>query len=177
MLRRRVWVILALSLMVLAAACGGDEEGGEETGGATAETGGATAETGGGEGITIGVSWNNYNEERWAKWDEPAIIEGLATCGAEYISSDAGSSAEQQLTDVENLIAQAKVTIESARNREESRGAHAREDFPERNDETWLKHTIAWCDDKGSVRIDYRPVHMQPLSNEVQSFPPKERVY
>jgi len=77
----------------------------------------------------------------------------------------------------ENLISQAKVTIESARNREESRGAHAREDFPDRNDETWMKHTIAWCDDKGSVKIDYRPVHMQPLSNEVQSFPPKARVY
>ena len=77
----------------------------------------------------------------------------------------------------ENLISQAKVTIESARNREESRGAHAREDFPDRNDETWMKHTIAWCDDKGNVKIDYRPVHMQPLSNEVQSFPPKARVY
>ena len=77
----------------------------------------------------------------------------------------------------ENLISQAKVTIESARNREESRGAHAREDFPDRNDETWMKHTIAWCDDKGEVKIDYRPVHLQPLSNEVQSFPPKARVY
>ncbi|HEY2965368.1 MAG TPA: substrate-binding domain-containing protein, partial [Actinomycetota bacterium] len=54
----------------------------------------------------MGVSWNNYNEERWAKWDEPAIQEALQACGAEYISSDAGSSAEQQLADVENLISQ-----------------------------------------------------------------------
>ena len=58
------------------------------------------------EAITVGVSWNNYNEERWAKWDEPAIQDALQAGGAEYISTDAGSSAEQQLTDVENLISQ-----------------------------------------------------------------------
>jgi D-xylose transport system substrate-binding protein len=61
---------------------------------------------GGGEDLTIGVSWNNYNEERWAKWDEPAIKEALDAGGAKYISTDAGSSAEQQLSDVENLISQ-----------------------------------------------------------------------
>jgi len=94
-LRRRLWVILAL-FAIVAAACGGDDEGGGETGG----------ETGGGEGITVGVSWNNYNEERWAKWDEPGIVGALDAAGAEYISSDAGSSAEQQLADVENLISQ-----------------------------------------------------------------------
>ncbi|HEX2153816.1 MAG TPA: substrate-binding domain-containing protein [Acidimicrobiia bacterium] len=61
----------------------------------------------GGEGdLTVGVSWNNYNEERWARWDEPAIQAALDEAGAAYISSDAGSSAEQQLADVENLIAQ-----------------------------------------------------------------------
>ena len=98
MLRRRLWVFLALSV-VLFAACS-DDDGGGATGG---ETGGAT---GGGEALTVGVSWNNYNEERWAKWDEPAIQEALQTCGAEYISTDAGSSAEQQLADVENLISQ-----------------------------------------------------------------------
>src|SRR5918994_4489317 len=91
-LRRRLWVFLALSV-VLFAACG-DDDGGGATGGAT----------GGGEAVTVGVSWNNYNEERWAKWDEPAIQEALQACGAEYISSDGGSSAEQQLADVENLI-------------------------------------------------------------------------
>ncbi|MBX3029682.1 MAG: substrate-binding domain-containing protein [Chloroflexi bacterium] len=58
------------------------------------------------DGLTVGVSWNNYNEERWAKWDEPAIKAALTELGAEYISADAGSSAEQQLADVENLISQ-----------------------------------------------------------------------
>ena len=77
----------------------------------------------------------------------------------------------------DNLIYQAMVSIASAENRAESRGAHAREDFPKRDDKNWMKHTACWCDEKGNVRIDYRPVHMNTLSNDVQSFPPKERVY
>ncbi len=79
--------------------------------------------------------------------------------------------------ELDNLLFQAKVTMESARNREESRGAHAREDFPDRDDENWLKHTIAWCGENGKVAIDYRPVHMHTLTNEIQPFPPKARVY
>ncbi|MCW5772572.1 MAG: succinate dehydrogenase flavoprotein subunit, partial [Rhodospirillaceae bacterium] len=77
----------------------------------------------------------------------------------------------------DNLIYQAMVTIVSAANREESRGAQAREDFPKRDDVNWMKHTAAWCDENGKVALDYRPVHMNTLTNDVQSFPPKERVY
>jgi succinate dehydrogenase / fumarate reductase flavoprotein subunit len=66
--------------------------------------------------------------------------------------------------------------MHSARSRTETRGAHAREDFPERDDKNWLKHTVCWLD-AGKVRLGYRPVHLNTLSNEVQSFPPKARVY
>jgi succinate dehydrogenase / fumarate reductase, flavoprotein subunit len=79
--------------------------------------------------------------------------------------------------ELENLLVQAVVSVASALNRTESRGAHAREDHPERDDANWLKHTIAWCGEDGQPRIDYRPVHLQPLTNDVQAFPPKARVY
>jgi succinate dehydrogenase / fumarate reductase flavoprotein subunit len=78
----------------------------------------------------------------------------------------------------DNLITQAVVTMESAANRQESRGAHAREDFPDRNDKDWMKHTLAWTDEtKNSVRIDYRPVHTYTMTNEIQYIEPKARVY
>ncbi len=78
----------------------------------------------------------------------------------------------------DNLIIQAVVTMAGAQNRTESRGAHAREDFPERDDVNWMKHTLASIDPKAhKVSIDYRPVHSQTMTNEMQSIPPKKRVY
>jgi succinate dehydrogenase / fumarate reductase flavoprotein subunit len=77
-----------------------------------------------------------------------------------------------------NLIEQAVVTMDSAVNRTESRGAHAREDFPDRDDKNWMKHTLSWLDTKtGQVTIDYRPVHTYTLTNDVSYIEPKARVY
>ena len=76
----------------------------------------------------------------------------------------------------DNLIRQAITTVDSAYNRQESRGAHAREDFPKRDDEKFMQHTIAWCNGK-DTKIGYRPVTTKTLTNEVQYFPPQERVY
>jgi len=79
--------------------------------------------------------------------------------------------------ELDNLLAQAVVTLHSAANRQESRGAHAQEDFPNRDDKEWMKHTVAWLDAENAVKIDYRPVHLYTLTNEVEVFPPKARVY
>ncbi len=77
-----------------------------------------------------------------------------------------------------NLIEQAVVTVDTAVNRTESRGAHAREDFPDRDDHNWMKHSLSWLDPaSGKVTIDYRPVHTYTLTNDVSYIEPKKRVY
>lgn len=117
MSKRHHLAILAI-LAMLIAACGGGTSAttvGEEPAATTAAPTETTADAGGAattsppgddDEIIVGVSWNNYNEERWAKSDEPNIVAALEEAGATYISADAGSSAEQQLADVENLMAQ-----------------------------------------------------------------------
>jgi succinate dehydrogenase / fumarate reductase flavoprotein subunit len=83
--------------------------------------------------------------------------------------------------ELDNLISQATVTLHAAHNRKESRGAHAHEDFPDRDDAGWMKHTVAWFDgwggQGGGVRIDYRPVHEYTLTDDAEYIKPKKRVY
>lgn len=97
--RMRGAVAFVVCAGLLAAACGDDDD----EGGATSET---TAPDGGGGDCVVGVSWNNYQEERWAKWDEPALKEAIEAGGGSYVSNDAKSSPETQATNVENLISQ-----------------------------------------------------------------------
>ena len=79
--------------------------------------------------------------------------------------------------ELHNLMSQAKVTLHSALNRKESRGAHAREDFTERDDINWLMHSLVWLNNKGEIKLGRRPVHMNTLTNHVQSIAPRKRVY
>ena len=79
--------------------------------------------------------------------------------------------------ELHNLMAQSKVTLHSALNRTESRGAHAREDHQERDDVNWLVHSLSWLDRKGDLKMGTRPVHINTLTNHVQPIPPKKRVY
>ena len=79
--------------------------------------------------------------------------------------------------ELDNLMQQAVVTIKSAEQRKESRGAHSHEDFPDRDDKNWMKHTVMWLNDKMKTNVDYRDVHQNTLTNEVQSIPPAARVY
>jgi succinate dehydrogenase / fumarate reductase flavoprotein subunit len=79
--------------------------------------------------------------------------------------------------ELQNLMGNAMTTMVGAEARRESRGAQAHDDFPDRDDHEWMKHTLSWCNDQGEVTLDYRPVRMQTLTNEVSVFPPKKRVY
>jgi len=79
--------------------------------------------------------------------------------------------------ELDNLLGQAVATMHSAQNRTESRGAQAREDFPNRDDENWLKHTLCWIDERGNSRFDYRRVHLNTLTDDVEAVPPKARTY
>jgi succinate dehydrogenase / fumarate reductase flavoprotein subunit len=79
--------------------------------------------------------------------------------------------------ELDNLISQATVTLHGAQNRKESRGAHAHEDFPDRNDAEWMKHTLVRVDGNGRCSFDYRPVHANTMTDDVKTVPPKKRVY
>ena len=109
-----------------------------------------------------------------------AKLRAIHAAGADIKTTDRGLIWNTDLVETleyDNLVDQALVTIESALNRTESRGAHAREDYPDRNDVEWMKHTLAWKVPGEAVKIDYRPVHNYTMSTDIDYIEPKARVY
>jgi succinate dehydrogenase / fumarate reductase flavoprotein subunit len=115
-----------------------------------------------------------------------SLQEGIGKLEQVFASFDEVSVADRSMVwntdlietiELENLLLQAMGTIKSAANRTESRGAQAREDFPDRDDEQWMKHTLAWVDAGGAVSFDYRAVQSKTLTDEVDPIPPKARTY
>jgi len=116
-----------------------------------------------GETMTAGVTELN---KIVAEWDDIGVSDKGMIWNTDLVET----------LELENLLCQAQTVIEGANMRTESRGGHAREDFPDRDDDQWMKHTLAWVQD-GKVNFDFRPVHMNTLTDEVEPVPPKKRVY